>query len=143
MRALPLGRGQVAGEQLHRGALAGAVGPEKGDDLSLGNAEGDVFDGGKIAIVLRQADGLDHGRPLRIAHRISALSQRTKNQQSAHRARRLATLVVCSAPRLSALVTAASNGRRDKHRPRDTDSEKWACRYEKDRRPDLPHAGRS
>ena len=59
-KGLSGGRRQVAGEELHRRALAGAVGAEKGDDLALIHAETDILDGRKAAVILREPLGFDH-----------------------------------------------------------------------------------
>jgi hypothetical protein len=54
------GGGEIPREHLHRRALPGAVGTEKGDDLAAGHAEGDVLGGDERAVILAEAVGLDH-----------------------------------------------------------------------------------
>jgi hypothetical protein len=55
-----VGRRQVAGEDFHRRALAGAVGPEKADDLALVHMEVDSLHGTESRIRLRQVLDFDH-----------------------------------------------------------------------------------
>jgi len=56
-----LGRGEVAGQDLHRGALAGTVGAQERHNLAPRNPERDILDGDEVAVELRDAYGLDHG----------------------------------------------------------------------------------
>ena len=58
-----LGRRQQAGQHLHGGGLAAAVGAEKSEDLAALDAEVDVVDGGEVAELLGQAVRLDRRRP--------------------------------------------------------------------------------
>ena len=51
-----LRRGQVAGQQLHGGALAGPVGAQEGRHFALVDRKGDVPRRGKIAVELRKPD---------------------------------------------------------------------------------------
>ena len=46
---LPLDGREQRGQHLDGGGLAGAVGPQKGEDFAFGDLEGDVIDGGEIA----------------------------------------------------------------------------------------------
>src|SRR5690606_23204752 len=60
---------EEACEQLHGGRFAGSVGAEEGGDLPARDREGDVSGGGKVAVELAEADGLDHGSAgLTLAH---------------------------------------------------------------------------
>ena len=56
----PGGRRQVAGENAHGRSLAGAVGPQKTDDLSLFDMERNVVNGEVVAVVLAEAIDLYH-----------------------------------------------------------------------------------
>ena len=51
--------GQEAGQHLHRGGLAAAVGPQEAEDLAAADAEADVRHRGEIAETAGQADRLD------------------------------------------------------------------------------------
>ncbi len=56
----PVGGGQVAGEDLHRGALPGAVRPEEAHDLPLGHLERDVLNRLESCVRLGEIGDLDH-----------------------------------------------------------------------------------
>jgi len=62
-------RGQVAGQELHGRALARAVGTQESHHLALVYLEGAIFHGSKIAKILREPFGLDHGGTLLASHR--------------------------------------------------------------------------
>ena len=55
------GRQEHAAEDLERGRLAGAVEAEEADDLAALDGEGEVADGGVLAVVLGQSFDFDHG----------------------------------------------------------------------------------
>src|SRR5262249_14618447 len=52
---------QEAGKDPHGGGLAGAVGPEEADDAAARHVEGDVADGGVVAVELGESVNVDHG----------------------------------------------------------------------------------
>ena len=57
------GRGrQVAGEDAHRGGLAGAVGAEEAENFAPGHLEGDVIDRGDAGVGFDQVGNIDGGR---------------------------------------------------------------------------------
>ena len=56
----PSGRRQVAGENAHGRSLAGAVGPQKTDDLALLDVERNIVNGEVVAVVLAEAIDLYH-----------------------------------------------------------------------------------
>ena len=58
--AVPDGGREEAGEDAHRGGLAGAVGAEKADDLSFFDFEGDVVDSDSTGVSLGQTFDFDH-----------------------------------------------------------------------------------
>ncbi len=62
---LAFGRGQQAGEHLHRRALAAAVGAEKAEDLAALDAEAHVIDRSELAEALGEPLRLDGGRTVR------------------------------------------------------------------------------
>ena len=57
---LARGRRHEASEDLHRGRLAGAVGPQKTDDLALGDAEAERVDRDAVAVALGEVADFDH-----------------------------------------------------------------------------------
>ena len=65
---------QVAGEELHGGALAGAVGAQKRHHFALVYLEADILDGRKTAVILRQSLGLDHGGSRGVGHSDHSMS---------------------------------------------------------------------
>ena len=64
-----LGRGEQAGEHLHRRALAAAVGAEETEDLAALDAEADVIDRRELAETLREPLRLDGRRTAGITPR--------------------------------------------------------------------------
>ena len=54
------GRGEEPRKNFHGGGFSRAVGTEEGGDLSTGHGESDVLDGSETAVVLGEADRLDH-----------------------------------------------------------------------------------
>ncbi len=60
IRADAVRRRDEPGQEPHRRRLARTVGPEEGDDLSLGDRERDVPDGQKRPELLAEPIGLDH-----------------------------------------------------------------------------------
>ncbi len=56
-------RRQVAGQHLHRGAFARAIGAEKADDFALGDFETDLVHRRHAAIALGKVFNFDHREP--------------------------------------------------------------------------------
>ena len=81
----PGGGGLVAGEDAHRGALAGAVVAEEADNLPALDVEGDVLDGGVVAIKFRQSTHMNHASALAgssIGLRAAARDSSARRQES-------------------------------------------------------------
>jgi hypothetical protein len=53
---------QIAAQNLHGGALAGAVGAQKAHNLALAHVERDILDGCEVAVVFGESLDLDHER---------------------------------------------------------------------------------
>ena len=62
------GGGKIARQKLHRGALAGAVGAQKGHHFALADRKANVLNGGKTAVIFAQPLGFDHGRAGWLGH---------------------------------------------------------------------------
>src|SRR5690606_28978725 len=79
------GRGlDQAVDQLHRGGLAAAGGPDEGDDLAFGDVHGQVVHGGGVLAgeLLRQvlqADLDGHRSPRDVVRRMSSTNSRSNN----------------------------------------------------------------
>jgi hypothetical protein len=62
--SLPLDGVELAGQREHRRRLAGAVGPDEGDDLTGVDTQVEVSDDGHLAVARRHAGCFDQ----RLAH---------------------------------------------------------------------------
>ena len=70
---LTFGRLDQPGQHLHRGALAGSVGPEVAEDFAGLHRKADLADGGRVVVILRQRPGFEHSYSVSIGHRREAI----------------------------------------------------------------------
>jgi len=69
-----------AGEHLHRGGFAGAVGAEETEDFAAVDGEADAVDGALGAVGFNEAFDFDHGKEVGVRRKRSALGNGTRKK---------------------------------------------------------------